>query len=146
MLRASRLFLGSFASKQHLSDPWPLPNSPAHIAATVSKPGAPPIPPIQRVNESLEKMRARLVYQTRKRGTLESDLLLSTFAHEFLHSMTLAQLKEFDLLLDENDWDIYYWATNKRDPPSRWADTELLQQLRLHAQNQGKQVRRMPDL
>lgn len=25
--------------------------------------------------------------------------------------MTLAQMREYDLFLDENDWDIYYWAT-----------------------------------
>lgn len=100
MLRLSRVFVRSFASQQHphLTDPWPLPNSPAHIAATVTEPGPAPIPPIERVNESIEKMRARLVYQTRKRGTLESDLLLSTFSHESLGLMSHAQLKEFDLV------------------------------------------------
>jgi hypothetical protein len=25
--------------------------------------------------------------------------------------MTMSQLKQYDLFLDENDWDIYYWAT-----------------------------------
>ena len=29
--------------------------------------------------------------------------------------MTAEQLKEYDSFLDENDWDIYYWAT--QDPP-----------------------------
>ena len=41
-------------------------------------------------------MRARLVYQSRKRGTLESDLLLSTFAQERLGSMGVEELREFD--------------------------------------------------
>ncbi|QRV91416.1 succinate dehydrogenase assembly factor 2 [Ceratobasidium sp. AG-Ba] len=63
-------------------------------------------PPISRPNESLPALRARLVYQTRKRGTLESDLLLSTFAKEHLPSMSEAELREFDKLLDEPDWDI----------------------------------------
>ena len=49
--------------------------------------------------------------QSRKRGTLESDLLLSTFAAENLGSMSKKQLEQYDLFLDENDWDIYYWAT-----------------------------------
>lgn len=44
----------------------------------------------------MEAMRARLVYQSRKRGTLESDLLLSTFAKEELPRMDEAELKEFD--------------------------------------------------
>jgi hypothetical protein len=34
--------------------------------------------------------------------------------------MTPSQLQQFDLFLDENDWDIYYWAT--QEPPS--ASTE----------------------
>ena len=49
--------------------------------------------------------------QSRKRGTLESDLLLSTFAAENLQHMTKPQLEEYDKFLDENDWDIYYWTT-----------------------------------
>jgi succinate dehydrogenase assembly factor 2 len=40
--------------------------------------------------------RARLVYQSRKRGTLESDLLLSTFAQEHLGAMDAVELSEFD--------------------------------------------------
>jgi hypothetical protein len=34
--------------------------------------------------------------------------------------MTPAQLTEYDLFLDENDWDIYYWATQDdvAEPPS----------------------------
>ena len=57
--------------------------------------------------------------QSRKRGTLESDLLLSTFADANLGSMTRAQLEQYDLFLDENDWDIYYWATQEPSPTSR---------------------------
>jgi succinate dehydrogenase assembly factor 2 len=49
-------------------------------------------------------------------------------------------------LLDEPDWDVYYWATNKRDPPERWRDSEILSRLRKHALNEGKQIRRMPEL
>lgn len=49
--------------------------------------------------------------QSRKRGTLESDLLLSTFADAHLATMPPALLSQYDRFLDENDWDIYYWAT-----------------------------------
>ncbi len=55
--------------------------------------------------------------QSRKRGILESDLVLSTFAAAHLPTMTAAQLTEYDLFLDENDWDIYYWAT-QHEPSS----------------------------
>lgn len=56
--------------------------------------------------------------QSRKRGTLESDLLCSTFANENLASMSKKQLEQYDLFLDENDWDIYYWATQEPTPTS----------------------------
>ncbi|KAL9609747.1 MAG: hypothetical protein Q9167_005503 [Letrouitia subvulpina] len=57
--------------------------------------------------------------QSRKRGTLESDLLLSTFADANLPHMTSKQLQQYDIFLDENDWDIYYWATQEPSPTSR---------------------------
>ncbi|KAK5079136.1 Succinate dehydrogenase assembly factor 2 mitochondrial [Lithohypha guttulata] len=69
------------------------------------------IEPIRRTGEDAPTMRARLLYQSRKRGTLESDLLLSTFASQHLNNMDKGQLEQYDRFLDENDWDIYYWAT-----------------------------------
>lgn len=35
--------------------------------------------------------------------------------------MTPAQLVQYDLFLDENDWDIYYWATQEPTPTSQEA-------------------------
>lgn len=32
--------------------------------------------------------------------------------------MNPAQLREYDLFLDENDWDIYYWATQSESTPA----------------------------
>lgn len=107
------------------------------------------IPPIKRVDESIDKMRARLIYQSRKRGILETDLLLSSFASKYLKSMTFEELKEYDELLNELDWDIYYWATKNykiSKVPDRWADSKLLNQLQDFAQNKDKQILKMPEL
>lgn len=60
--------------------------------------------------------------------------------------MSIEELREYDKLLDEPDWDIYYWATGNRTPPQRWASSHLLQKLRVHAKNEGKVVRSMPPL
>ncbi|PFH48715.1 hypothetical protein AMATHDRAFT_76593 [Amanita thiersii Skay4041] len=127
-------------------DPWMLPNTPEHLASTETPPDLPPPKPLDRQNETVETMRARLVYQSRKRGTLESDLLLSTFARDNLSRMDEKELGEYDRLLDEPDWDIYYWSTGKRTPPSRWANSAILEKLRVHARNEGKVVRQMPPL
>ncbi|RPB13446.1 DUF339-domain-containing protein [Morchella conica CCBAS932] len=74
------------------------------------------IEPLRRTGEDPATMRARLLYQSRKRGILETDLLLSTFADTHLPTMTPAQLHQYDRFLDENDWDIYYWTT--QSPPT----------------------------
>jgi len=76
------------------------------------------IEPLRRQGEDTITMRARLLYQSRKRGILESDLLLSTFASSHLAGMTPSQLQEYDRFLDENDWDIYYWATQESQAAS----------------------------
>ncbi|KAK5674616.1 Succinate dehydrogenase assembly factor 2 mitochondrial [Elasticomyces elasticus] len=76
------------------------------------------VEPLRRTGEDINTMRARLLYQSRKRGTLESDLLCSTFADANLGTMTAKQLQQYDLFLDENDWDIYYWVTQEPTPTS----------------------------
>ncbi|EFW19264.1 TPR repeat protein [Coccidioides posadasii str. Silveira] len=80
------------------------------------------VEPLRRTGEDVATMRARLLYQSRKRGTLESDLLLSTFAATNLSTMSKSQLEEYDRFLDENDWDIYYWAT--QEPPAPGTEPE----------------------
>ncbi|CAO3647562.1 unnamed protein product [Cunninghamella blakesleeana] len=106
----------------------------------------PNLPPIPRPNENEEKKRARLIYQSRKRGILETDLLLSTFSKQYLPQFTMEQLIEYDQLLDEPDWDIFYWSTYKKDRPLKWKDSKVLDMICEHAKNKEKKVLRMPDL
>lgn len=80
------------------ADPWLLPNTPEHLATTAHE-DIPPTP-LSRPNESVDTLRARLVYQSRKRGTLESDLLLATFARDNLSEMSEAEMKEYDRVRD----------------------------------------------
>lgn len=107
------------------------------------------VQPIKRVNESLDRKKARLIYQSRKRGILETDLLLGGFAAKYLKEMNPEELAEYDALLDELDWDIYYWATKNYETspiPKKWENSEVMKKLQVYAQNRGKQILRMPDL
>ena len=52
--------------------------------------------PIDRSHETPDVTRARLLYQSRKRGILETDLLLSTFAHKHLPTMSELEMREYD--------------------------------------------------
>ncbi|KAE8211109.1 hypothetical protein CF327_g5100 [Tilletia walkeri] len=103
------------------------------------------------LTEDRERTIARLVYQVRKRGTLETDLLLSTFAKTELKGLSDDDLLEFDQLLDEPDWDIFYWSTDRKPVPERWAasfatEGRLGWRLRKHTRNEEKVPRRMPNL
>ncbi|CAG8479167.1 11588_t:CDS:1 [Ambispora gerdemannii] len=108
-----------------------------------------------------QKRIARLLYQSRKRGILETDLLLSTFASAHLSSLNDKQLDEYESLVTIPDWDIYYLATGKKmvdqvevirsgiirlNPSSNkdddvnenielWRNSEILTMLRDHVKN-----------
>ncbi|WFD01158.1 Succinate dehydrogenase assembly factor 2 mitochondrial [Malassezia yamatoensis] len=104
-----------------------------------------------RMNEERPKKLARLQYQCRKRGTLETDLILSTFAVKELDSLSDAELDELDSLLDEPDWDIFYWCTDRKAVPAKWKESfanegHLGYRLRVHTRNDERTLRRFPQL
>lgn len=90
----------------------------------------------------------RLLYQSRKRGMLENDLLLSTFAAKFLKRMDAKQIDMYDTLINKpsNDWDIYNWALGSKPTPTEY-ENEIMDMFRIHVKNEMKEKRlRMPDL
>lgn len=102
----------------------------------------------EKFDEPLKLKRARLLYQSRKRGMLENGLLLSTFADKYLQKMEADLLSQYDRLINlpSNDWDIYYWATGVKPTPVEF-DTEVMRMLKEHVQNKDKESRiRQPDL
>lgn len=52
--------------------------------------------PEGRDQEPTETLRKRLVYESRKRGILETDLILATFAKDRLGTMVDRELREYD--------------------------------------------------
>ncbi|XP_012539294.2 succinate dehydrogenase assembly factor 2, mitochondrial [Monomorium pharaonis] len=102
----------------------------------------------EREGEDTNLKKARLIYQSRKRGMLENGLLLSTFAHKYLNTFDDKQLKLYDQLINlpSNDWDIFYWATGVKPTPHEF-DNEVMDLLKKHIQNEDRQARIMqPDL
>lgn len=108
-----------------------------------------PIPKYtQKLNETEDVKRARLLYQSRKRGMLENGLLLSTFAARYLNTFDNKQLDLYDNLINQptNDWDIYYYATNVKPTPAEY-DNEIMDMLKKHTSNDKKEKRiRQPGL
>ncbi|KPP69305.1 hypothetical protein Z043_111947 [Scleropages formosus] len=108
-----------------------------------------PLPPWQeKVGEPIDVKRRRLLYESRKRGMLENCILLSLFAKQYLNTMTEAQLRQYDRLINEpsNDWDIYYWATEAQPTPPDYQG-EVMNLLQEFAKNRQQEQRlRAPDL
>ena len=99
-------------------------------------------------NESTDVKRRRLLYQSRKRGMLENDLLLSHFASTYLPNMNAKDLDVYDKLINtpSNDWDLYYMAIGKIETPEEYQNP-VMDLLKQYAKNEQKQTRiRQPDL
>ena len=109
----------------------------------------PPIPVYKaRSGETTSEQKARLLYQSRKRGMLENGILLSCFADRYLEGMDDKQLHIFDDLINtpSNDWDIFHWITGKTPAPAEY-QSEILDMLQSFVQNKNKEQRlQQPDL
>ena len=107
------------------------------------------IPPfVENFNEPIEEKRARLMYQSRKRGMLENGLLLGSFAKAHLADFDAEKLSLYDQLINlpSNDWEIYYWAVGQKETPEEF-DTVVMDLLKKHARNENRESRiQMPDL
>lgn len=79
-------------------------------------------------DDGVEKRRKRLLYQSRHRGTKESDLFLGAFADRYLPNFTAAQLAEYDAILAETDDTLFDWIYGRATPPSR-LDGEVMRLL-----------------
>ena len=100
-------------------------------------------PPPKRGEETDEQLRQRLLYQSRKRGIRENDLLMGTFAGEELGSMNRAELEEYDGILNEhdNEWDMYKWMVGKMPLPEHLKDSSVMKKLVVHAENKEMEMR-----
>lgn len=100
------------------------------------------------------------------------EMLASTFIDAGkLKNMTREEMQEYDMvsfpsstrisactqiadawkllqLLTLPDWTIYYWAIGKKAPPTEsfWATSKVLAELKKHASNEQKQLRKMPEI
>lgn len=136
---------------------WPEPTTQGHMMDTSNSKEYLQKIQIQRIqrdpNESRKIKEARLIYQSRKRGILEMDLILSTFASEHLKQLNDQEIQDFEKLLEEYDWDLYYWLTGEKNgmgkivsPPENVASMTVFQRMKKHASRKGEGILRMPDL
>lgn len=87
--------------------------------------------------ESRETRIKRLKMRSMRRGIREMDLVLSAFADTHLTGMTQTELDAYDLLLSENDHDLYQWVTGQAVPPAAFG--ELVLRIRAMAEGLTRQ-------
>lgn len=68
--------------------------------------------------EPITARRKRLVYRSRYRGVLESDLFFGRFADAHVAALTAEQLDRYEALLNENDHDLFAWISGRRPVPA----------------------------
>jgi len=114
---------------------WPIWSNPSYEIEI-------PLPEIKKRIEDVDTTRARLLYQSRKRGMAENDILISTFAKRYLPDFSIEQLKMYDDIINKpsNDWDLYYWMTGASPIPVEF-NNEVMALMVEHAKNTGMEVR-----
>ncbi|CAG9532244.1 unnamed protein product [Cercopithifilaria johnstoni] len=82
-------------------------------------------------NENLGTKRSRLLYQSKKRGILENDILLGEFADQMLQKMSFQQLMRYDEIIngEHMEWDLYYYLAGRKNLPDDLKDCEVFQLL-----------------
>lgn len=60
----------------------------------------------------------QLRYRAWRRGFREHDFLMGTFADTALAGLDDAGLDAFEALLNEADWDVYYWIVGQKPTPA----------------------------
>ncbi len=73
------------------------------------------------MTETRETRIKRLHMRSWRRGIKEMDLILGGFADAELAGLDAATLDAYEGLLEENDWDLYYWVTGARAAPGTHA-------------------------
>ena len=72
--------------------------------------------------ETAEARLKRLAMRSWRRGTKEMDLVLGPYADAHLAGMDEAELRVYDLLLEENDQDLVLWVMGQAAAPAALAD------------------------
>jgi antitoxin CptB len=66
----------------------------------------------------MDAQRKKLIFRSDHRGIKEMDLILGTFAREFVPTATQDEIDAYEELLNESDPDLYNWISMREDVPA----------------------------
>ncbi|KAF0104834.1 MAG: hypothetical protein FD163_1285 [Hyphomonadaceae bacterium] len=67
----------------------------------------------------------QLRFRAWRRGFREHDFLMGTYADQELDKLSDSELDQFDELLNQQDWDVYYWIIGQRETPAQYDGSVL---------------------
>ncbi len=76
-------------------------------------------------DENIEIRRKRLKFRSWHRGIKEADILLGSFADQFLDSLSSSQLDDYETMLREPDSDLVAWITGDKVAPEQYNNDVL---------------------
>ena len=71
----------------------------------------------------------KLRHHSLKRGTTENGILLGSFVDEHLHQMDGEFLQEYQVIISENDVDLFNWISGVRPIPEKYKSSKVLAHL-----------------
>ena len=75
--------------------------------------------------EQVENKRKRLIFRSWHRGTREMDLIMGSFADNYVNSFTDEELSLYDEILTHNDPDLYNWISGQEVVPANFLNPVL---------------------
>ncbi len=76
-----------------------------------------------------------MIYRSKQRGWLEADILLGSWAKEFVPKLSKKELDELDVVLKEETIDIYNFMSGKDELPDRLRHLSVMNSLKNYALN-----------
>ena len=80
-----------------------------------------------------EVRRRRMVYRSKQRGWLEVDILLGTWAAQYIPTLTSEELDQYDIILQEETVNIYNYLTGKQELPDHLLALPLMTRIKKYA-------------
>jgi len=73
-----------------------------------------------RSSADLDPRRRRILVRAWRRGIREMDLVIGGFADAEIGELDAAELDQLELLMEEDDADIFRWVTGEAETPERF--------------------------
>ena len=71
----------------------------------------------------------RLRHKCKYMGMHENDVIFARFSERYLDELSESEVTQFEILIEENDVDIFKWITGKLELPTEY-DNTVMEKLR----------------